>query len=177
MQANSTRPPLLAHGKRGANLTIVGATGHQQLPADAIPYLVDQVRRTVRAYEPPLSVACSLAAGADQLIAREALQCGGRLLVIVPARGYESTFSHKELRSYENLMAQADDVTRLDFSDPSERAYWAAGQAVVDLCDVLVAIWDGQPARGLGGTGDVVDYATRAGKEVRVIWPTGLART
>jgi hypothetical protein len=157
-------------------LTVVGATGHQQLPADAIPYLVDEVRNALSACEPPLWVASSLAGGADQLIAREALRNGGRLLAIVPARGYESTFSPKELRSYKDLMAQADEVTRLDFPEPSERAYWAAGQAIVDRCDVLVAIWDGQPARGLGGTGDVVDYAAQVGKEVRVIWPNGLAR-
>jgi hypothetical protein len=158
-------------------LTVVGATGHQQLPADAIPYLVDEVRNILRACEPPLSVASSLAAGADQLIAREVLRCGGRLLAVVPARDYESTFSPNDLRSYEDLMALADEIKRLDFREPSQRAYWAAGHEIVDRCDLLVAIWDGHPARGLGGTGDVVEYATDVGKEVRVIWPTGLARS
>lgn len=157
-------------------MTVVGATGHQKLPADALPYLVEEVQKTLRACTPPLSVASSLAAGADQLIVHEALRSGGSLLAVVPARGYESTFSPKDLRSYKDLMAQANEVTRLDFPEPSERAYWAAGQEIVDRCDVLVAIWDGRPARGLGGTGDVVDYAARVGKEVRVIWPTGLAR-
>ena len=157
-------------------MTVVGATGHQNLPVGARPYLVQEVRKTLRACAPPLSVASSLAAGADQMIAREALRNGGRLQAIVPARGYESTLSPKDLRSYKNLIAQADEVTRLDFPEPSERAYWAAGQEIVDRCDVLVAIWDGRPARGLGGTGDVVNYATQTGKDVRVIWPSGLAR-
>jgi hypothetical protein len=157
-------------------LTVFGATGHQALPEDALPYLIDEVRDAVGAYEPPLSVASSLAAGADQLIAREVLRSGGALLAVVPAHGYESTFSPDDLSTYEALIAQADQVTRLDFPEPSERAFWAAGQAIVDRCDVLIAIWDGQPARGLGGTGDVVEYAVHAGKEIRVIWPTGATR-
>src|SRR5436309_14978557 len=113
-------------------MTVVGATGHQKLPPNALPYLVDEVRNTLRACAPPLSVASSLASGADQLIAREALRSGGRLLAVVPARGYESTFSPKDLRSYKDLMAQANEVTRLDFPEPSERAYLAAGREIVD---------------------------------------------
>lgn len=157
-------------------MTVVGATGHQELPKDALPYLLDQVRETLNGFARPLAVASSLAAGADQLIAREARRGGARLLAVVPSHDYESTFSPDELRSYQDLIGQADEVIRLDFPEPSERAFWAAGQAIVDRCDVLVAIWDGQPARGLGGTADVVDYAERLGKEARVIWPTGLTR-
>ena len=33
------------------------------------------------------------------------------------------------------------------------------GRAVVDCSSVLVAVWDGQPSRGLSGTADVVAYA------------------
>jgi len=35
---------------------------------------------------------------------------------------------------------------------------------VVDLADLLIAVWDGKPARGPGGTADVVAYAASAGK-------------
>ncbi len=39
----------------------------------------------------------------------------------------------------------------------------AAGVWMVDRSDRLVAIWDGKPAAGLGGTGDVVAYALERG--------------
>lgn len=96
--------------------------------------------------------------------------------MIVPASDYASTFSRSDLQSYEDLLAQADEVTHLEFAHATEEAYWAAGKAVVDRCDLLVALWDGQAARGLGGTGDVVMYANHVGREVHVIWPTGVVR-
>jgi hypothetical protein len=49
----------------------------------------------------------------------------------------------------------------------------AGGRAVVDRSDVLMAVWDGQPARGLAGTADVGAYARERGVPVEVIWPEG----
>ncbi|MFH9861330.1 hypothetical protein [Streptomyces sp. NPDC017202] len=40
----------------------------------------------------------------------------------------------------------------------------------------LLAVWDGKPARGYGGTADVVAYAERTGVAVRVLWPDGASR-
>jgi hypothetical protein len=39
------------------------------------------------------------------------------------------------------------------------QAYRAAGYRVVDSCEILIAIWNGEQAAGMGGTGDVVRYA------------------
>lgn len=158
-------------------MTAIGATGHQQLPAEATQFFAKNVRDVVRSCTPPRHLFTSLAAGADQLVARTVLQEGGSLHAIVPSVGYEGTLDGADRRSYDELLAKADDVTRLDFQQPSEQAYWAAGKEVVDRCEVLVAIWDGQPARGLGGTADVVNYAKRRGKDVHVIWPNGVARS
>ncbi|NJP95187.1 hypothetical protein HCN51_38110 [Nonomuraea sp. FMUSA5-5] len=52
----------------------------------------------------------------------------------------------------------------------------AAGARMLDDADVLFAVWDGQPARGYGGTADVVAEARRQGVSVRVIWPEGARR-
>jgi len=43
-----------------------------------------------------------------------------------------------------------------------------AGESIVNEADVLVAVWDGKPAAGLGGTADVVTYARNLGKPL--IW-------
>jgi hypothetical protein len=50
------------------------------------------------------------------------------------------------------------------------------GRAVVDRSSVLIAVWDGQPSRGLGGTADVVTYARQRGVPITVIWPKGASR-
>lgn len=47
---------------------------------------------------------------------------------------------------------------------------------LVGLVDELIAVWDGKPARGYGGTADVVAYAERTGVPVRVLWPEGASR-
>ncbi|GGV03562.1 hypothetical protein GCM10010211_83480 [Streptomyces albospinus] len=53
-----------------------------------------------------------------------------------------------------------------------------AGSAIlVGPVDQLLAVWDGKPASGYGGTADVVDYARRTGTPVRVLWPAGATRT
>lgn len=158
-------------------MTRVGVTGHQHLPREALRYITEGARAVLAQCAPPVRAVTSLAAGADQLVAREALRLGGTLHVIVPADRYETTFSQDDESSYWSLLGKAEEVTRLEFSSPSEEAFWAAGKAVVDGCDLLIAIWDGKPARGFGGTGEVVAYAHELRKDVRIIWPVGAVRS
>jgi hypothetical protein len=47
-----------------------------------------------------------------------------------------------------------------------EDAYRAAGEAVVERSDVLLAVWDGRRAKGIGGTAEVVAAAGRSGLPV-----------
>jgi hypothetical protein len=112
-----------------------------------------------------------LAVGADQVFAEAALAAGLRLHAVVPCLGIEATFSAAELPGYQALLAAASRVTTLDFTAPSEDAFDAAGRFVVSACDLLVAVWDGEPARGKGGTGDIVKHAREVGRPVIHIDP------
>ena len=153
-------------------MTALGVTGHQAIPADMRASTVDAVRGVLRTAGSPLTGVTSLAAGADQLVATEIVRSGGRLHVIVPSRSYERAFTTSEgLACFRSLLEAADEVTTLDYAEPSEEAFMAAGRTIVDSCEMLLAIWDGRPARGLGGTADVVRYARRTGKAVRIVWP------
>ena len=82
----------------------------------------------------------------------------------------------KDLASFRSLLEAAQTITRLDYPEPSEEAFMAAGKSIVDSCEMLIAIWDGKPARGLGGTGDVVRYARKTGKAVSIVWPDDISR-
>lgn len=155
----------------------IGVTGHQDIPAGALEYVTRGINDVLDGFKDGLVGVSSLAAGADQVFASLVLERGGRLEIILPSSGYETTFSHSEdLRRFHLLLARATTVERLSFAEPSEEAYLAAGYRVVDLSEILLAVWDGEPAKGKGGTGDIVQYAKSRGAQVKVVWPTGVAR-
>lgn len=54
----------------------------------------------------------------------------------------------------------------MDFFECSEYAFLKAGKHMVQKSDIIFAIWDGQKAKGLGGTADIVEYAISVEKEV-----------
>ncbi|GAA0561560.1 hypothetical protein GCM10010172_50950 [Paractinoplanes ferrugineus] len=152
-----------------------GVTGHRVLP----PRIAD---RAVRHWDRVLPSAglhgvSSLADGADQLFASHVLAAGGTLEAIVPCEGYAGSLLADESRSrFEDLRRAARKVTTLPYPEPSDQAYLAAGHALVDSCDHLFAVWDGLPARGLGGTADVVSYARKQGRPITVLWISGVTR-
>lgn len=154
----------------------VGVTGHQDLPQSAIATIEAGIRHEL-ADVPDLHGACSLAGGADQLFAQLVLERGARLRVIIPCHDYEETFATEEERAtFWSLLEQASAVEEMDFPSPSEAAFFAAGRRVADISDRVIAVWDGKPARGLGGTADVVAYAREQQKPTVVIWPDGAVR-
>lgn len=156
-------------------MTAYGVSGHQKAPQSVWNLLA--IRLLDILVDPPFVGVSSLAAGADQKFAEGVLGRGGALHVVLPSPAYESSFDQaSDLHLFRTLLSQASGVETLDFAEPTEDAYLAAGQRVVDLCDVLVAVWDGLPAQGKGGTADVVAYARSLGKPVNVVWPSGVRR-
>jgi hypothetical protein len=155
----------------------IGVTGHQAIPDDGRDYIVKGIDHVLKTSARPVVAISSLAAGADQLFARAALALGADLEAVLPCKHYERTFaSEPERKEFHRLLAAAKRAHALDFSEPSQEAFFEAGKMVVDLSDELVAIWDGQPARGYGGTTDVVHYAATRGKKIAVVWPAGMKR-
>ncbi|MGH8932009.1 MAG: hypothetical protein ACRDZO_15655 [Egibacteraceae bacterium] len=109
--------------------------------------------------------------------ARAVLDLGGKLEVVVPAWQYRDSLDLPgEREAYDQLFAKAWHVVRLPFEESTEGSHLTAGQRIVDTSDLLIAVWDGQPARGPGGTADIVAYARQKGVPTRVIWPEGTKR-
>lgn len=154
----------------------LGITGHQELSTEVEAFVKARLRADLQA-QPEVLCVSSLAIGADQLFAQAALACAAPLHAVVPCQHYEDTFSSPlALAQYQYLLAQASSVETLDYDQPSSAAFLAAGQRVADLSDKLVAVWDGKPARGEGGTADIVAYAQHLGKPVLVLWPSASAQ-
>ena len=154
-----------------------GVTGHMALPERIIDRAMDHWRRVLPAGSQLYGVS-SLAEGADQLFADHVLESGGTLEAIVPCEDYGSSLATDSGRfRYEQLRKAAETVITLPFPRPSEEAFLAAGHTMVDRCDHLFAVWDGRPARGLGGTADIVSYARTRGRPITVLWVDGILRT
>jgi hypothetical protein len=155
----------------------IGMSGHQDIPEEAIAFVRQGITNQLSQATDDLVGVASLAAGADQLFASIILECGGRLHVIVPSEGYEKTFSDpNDLSQFHCLLNKADVVETLSYQEPSENAFLAAGRRVVEASNLLLAVWDGKPALGKGGTADIVQYARERGIRVEVIWPPQTSR-
>lgn len=118
----------------------------------------------------PPRLICPLAEGADQMAAEVSLDLGFELHATLPFQRahYAVDFeSAAALARFEALLARAARVLELPCQRAEERsAYALAGRATIAHCDVLVAVWDGLPARGKGGTAEVVELAVRRGVPV-----------
>lgn len=158
---------------RRSTARVLGITGHQRLDdEDAWPWVDSAITKILSAEEVPPVGTSSLAIGADQLFARAVLRAGGAIHVVIPFAGYALRFSEGENRqAYETLLARGAQVEVLKRSGSDQDAYMAAGRRVVDISDVLIAVWDGKRAKGLGGTADVVAYAKTQGKPIVHINP------
>ncbi len=121
---------------------------------------------------PGLRLISALAEGADQWVAAEAAQLGYELQAVLPFQRteYEKDFTeagvleeHRRLRKLSTAVFELDGCR----AHPGE-SYLAAGRVLLNQTDLLFAIWDGQDAQGLGGTGQIVREALQRG--IPTLW-------
>lgn len=134
------------------------------------------LRDAVAARGPGVTGLSCLADGADQVFARVVLETGGTLEAIVPAENYRDFLPSDVHAEYGRLLDRASVVHRMPAAIVSESTYMTASEFMVGLADELWAVWDGRPARGYGGTADVVTYARARGIPICVFWPEGATR-
>lgn len=148
----------------------IGVTGHRRL---AMPEEIGAaVERALQEIEeafadPAFEVLSMLAEGADRLVVRRLLARGRSRLVVplpMPVEDYVQDFKTDSSKAaFRELLGHADRIIHLPPAETREQAYAAGGTYVLDHCGVLIAIWDGKPARGIGGTGEIASEARRRG--------------
>ncbi len=155
----------------------IGITGHSNLTPESVPYVAAALRAVLADAGPPLVGVTCLARGADQMFARVVLELGGRLEVVLPALDYRARKVRPGNREdFEALIDRAGLVRVLPFPESNREAYMAASEAVLSGVERIVAVWDGGPSDGHGGTGDVVAAAHDRSIPVDVVWPAGSVR-
>lgn len=151
-------------------------------------------RRTPDEKRTPIewTVVSPLAVGADRIVAEAVLENGSidgkrRLEVLLPfaQEEYEKDFSERDetgaprmgpaLKSFRQLLARADRtsvVAEIDQRGSAELratrndAYLTVGRKVVDACEILIAVWDGEREPRSVGTSGIVEYALARGAHV-----------
>ena len=147
----------------------IGATGHRFLTGqDRLAIAVNEALNHIeqRFGRNSLMVLSSLAEGADRLIAAEVLRRPGAGLTVplpLPVDDYRQDFSGASASEFDALLGRAEHVVQLPPASTRADAYAAAGHYVVDHCEILVALWDGQRPQGRGGTALMVARARARG--------------
>lgn len=89
-----------------------------------------------------------------------------RLTAVIPCRGQENRWNPADQRRYHDILGKCDKVLCISESYTSD-CMKKRNTALVDLCDVLVAVFDGKP----GGTKQTVDLASKRGRKTIIIPP------
>jgi hypothetical protein len=159
---------------------VLGVTGHREFRPDDVEPLESLVTSVIaglihRYGHTPLIVLTPLAEGADRLVAEVALAHGASLVVPLPfaRRRYEATFRDEESRRHFTRLVTDPRTLRvmelpelphtagpdeIDEATYRRFAYLRCGAFVARHSQLLIALWDGQPAQGTGGTAAVVEY-------------------
>jgi hypothetical protein len=155
----------------------VGITGHRGLPPGSAALVQEAIRALVRRFPAVglTGVSC-LADGPDAWFAQAVLDHGGHLEAVLPAADYRQALAERHHRTYDELLGRAARIHATGLPVAGPQAYMTGSEILVRLVDEVIAVWDGQAARGYGGTADVVRYAEARGVPVRIIWPEGAAR-
>jgi len=151
---------------------VIGVTGHRELRERDIPRLRELVRaeltklKTEYPYSPFVMLS-SLAAGADLLCAEVAIELGITLKCPLPMEldQYRLDFDAEALANFDAMLAQAEEVFVAPATEPPPEEmsrnfyYRQAGIYVTTHSHVLLALWDGSPAKPDGcGTAEAVDF-------------------
>ncbi|MBU1172891.1 MAG: hypothetical protein KKD44_25305 [Proteobacteria bacterium] len=172
----------------------IGITGHRHLDdesriKDVVCTLVDTIKSTYKGNERTsieLCVLSALAEGADRIVADEVLNSDPNavlkvMLPLVEAEYLEDFETQSSKEQFERLIQKSrnpaslrnrplkDDYPEAMLVDARRQLYEDVGHFIVDHCDILVAVWDGKPARGIGGTARIVEYARQTDCPVYII--------
>jgi hypothetical protein len=159
---------------------MIGVVGHRDLVADEIPQIRVAVRRVLQRLrddnpDVPLRLLCSMAAGADLLVAEVAAEIGISIIALLPyARRLcrDDLQSERDRSSFDRL-CDSSEVVELALPDSSkaddgemageqrEGRLQRAGSLIARYSGVMIAIWNGVDTDHRAGTARAVEFRRR----------------
>jgi hypothetical protein len=174
MHAAATDPPSSAQFKIPF---MVGVVGHRDLVPEQIPLLREAVLHILRRLrddhpDVPMRLLCSMAAGADLLVAEAAAELGIAIVALLP---YARRVCRTDLESdedrtrFDRICDQSDVVelalpagaTTIDVEKAGElreRQLQHAGSIIARYSGLMIAIWDGLSTDHRAGTARAIQF-------------------
>lgn len=160
----------------------IGVTGHRpnRLPQVHYERIRRQLSRTMATIERAnpdrhYTLFTGLAEGADRLAAFVALghQWSLHALLAFHRTRFEEDFSDDySIGEFRALLEASSEVEEPDRTwhegKEAEEGYAAVGAQLLRSCNILLAIWDGEPSRGKGGSVEIIQQARASG--IPVVW-------
>ncbi len=160
----------------------VGFAGHRAVPDPAaakfaIAAELETIRNSVTG---ELVGIGSAAAGADLLFLDACQEAGLKTVVLLPFLKDRFREDFDDPAEWERACLCMDAAWWCEVSPGGEEApaaYHVVARETLEISDRMLFLWDGQPARGLGGTAESVNEASLRGIPSRVIDATTLQAT
>lgn len=89
-----------------------------------------------------------------------------RLIAVLPCPEQDKLWRDNQKRRYREILERCDKVLTVS-PEYQKGCMLKRNRALVDMCDVLLAVYDGKP----GGTRYTVDYADKVGRRTIIIEP------
>ncbi len=159
---------------------VVAVTGHRDIPVEDVAVLSLVISAqlhdiSTRHPDTPCMLLSGLAEGADRLVARCALEAGWHLGAVLPLKqqDYEKDFtSEQSVADFREFLSRTTWVRELSSASSGRpQCYRMLGKWLAHQSQVLIALWDGAPENGPGGTADVVRMFSEGVTTDRLILP------
>jgi hypothetical protein len=153
---------------------IIGFAGHRRLadPAAVKAAIVSALREFHGGVEGELTGRASAAAGADLLFLEACRELGLAYSVVLPfaeERFRDDFDDDAEWAKAKAVIDGAASVEIVPGNEVAPEAYHLAARAILDVGDAMLFLWDGEPARGIGGTAESVGESRERGLPHRII--------
>ena len=148
----------------------VGFTGHRKVPYETKSRQVirDFLAHQKESHHGVMYGICSVATGGDQLFAESCLELDIPLRILLPrpAEHFRADFDEASWQRTVRIIESAISVEVTGRHEARNEQYYDCGIQTVAESQLLVALWDGQPSRGVGGTQEIVSYARKTGHPI-----------
>jgi hypothetical protein len=148
----------------------IGFTGHRSIEDEdqCRRWILDFLRRQKTSTVALVYGVSSVAAGGDLLFAESCIQLALPLCVLLPLplEEFRQDFTPADWSRAEQVLSKAASVEFTAGNQSREECYYECGIETVQQSRLLLALWNGEPSQGLGGTEDIVSFARGIGRPV-----------
>jgi hypothetical protein len=148
----------------------VGFTGHRKVPYETKSRQVirDFLAQQKESHRGVMYGISSAAAGGDQLFAESCIELNIPLRILLPrpAEQFRADFDDATWERTARIIENAISVEVTGRHEARNEQYYDCGIQTVAESQLLIALWDGEPSRGIGGTQEIVSYARKTGHPI-----------